>query len=1055
MALLFLVKGKNSVVSVSDNLDSVIPRFRLMKSEELFFTQDEYAGFQGGTERDLLPSEAKLYTLLYAAFPAIFAYFFGKLLSILLSTAGAFLFVREKYGKGGRFDAFGILFGFGFGLLPVPAESAFWFASLPLLCFLLLKIRKKPHFVWFLLLFFYPVLSDLLHFGFFILAGVLIYFIAVWIREKKFPLRILLSFFLIVAGYALSEYRLMRQLFFEDNEYLWRMASADHAGGRIFRFLSEHLPAAFDIRAGVLRRYPLLLIAAAVLLLAGFFLVRSYKDLYDPETGVPRPDRQKKGNLLRGVVNGCLLFYMAFNLFLNFPENDFLHTLFPATAGKERTTWRAYYSEGIFEKIREDLDYEEEWTVAYGIDPGVLNYNGLVTLDGYFDRYSINYRDYFRRVIAPAIEGQEFEAEIDRYGAELRIPAPGDPETEKTELKIDLNALKYLGGRYLISAYEIGNAKEIGLDEAGVYTEEGSPCRIRVYKMHSRYPEKTISDIPFSERSEDDYDTERMHELEAEIGKMSKEAKDYAEKNGIDFKKDEEFILMKDVLDMAGMEELYDSLEQEMMKLRSCYSILNIRYNRDVKNEELAKKEQELHETAVDEGDLYARTLRDICTSPYYMMIRRKLSYGAAESLAEYEDMTEEEKERSAKINSLEQEYDKAALEDQPFEYKGESWTYDLLSERAEELDQDTYIEIYIGIGKERAKVLGEIYVQLLKLYHENALEEDYDSYADYAYEKAYSRDYDVKEAKEMLKDLRKKGSGYITRIGEIGDATESDFGVITPDDTETWNLLLPYMEDIDPELGISLRHLIDCGLYDMNYSETKVANTGYTTPLNYYGDAFIFDEPMQTSDDLFTYVHEFGHYNNDYHSDESLLMSFNNLDVAEIHSQGLEMLFTKYYPEIYGDEMGKALEVREVSSMVTKLPEIAIVAEFEIYAHEHPESTVEELSRKFYDLMKDYGYYYPPGVDAIYTWVEIPHIFNTPNYYIAYLTSALTSVEIYTLSHEDREKAIDKYMDLTSFPSAIPYSGAVESVGLGDIFDKGTAREILKKTYRILQYGD
>ena len=42
--------------------------------------------------------------------------------------------------------------------------------------------------------------------------------------------------------------------------------------------------------------------------------------------------------------------------------------------------------------------------------------------------------------------------------------------------------------------------------------------------------------------------------------------------------------------------------------------------------------------------------------------------------------------------------------------------------------------------------------------------------------------------------------------------------------------------------------------------------------------------------------------------------------------------------------------------------------------------------------------------------------------------------------------------MELTTLPTYVPYCAAVEYVGLRDIFEKGTAKEIIQETVNILE---
>ncbi len=62
---------------------------------------------------------------------------------------------------------------------------------------------------------------------------------------------------------------------------------------------------------------------------------------------------------------------------------------------------------------------------------------------------------------------------------------------------------------------------------------------------------------------------------------------------------------------------------------------------------------------------------------------------------------------------------------------------------------------------------------------------------------------------------------------------------------------------------------------------------------------------------DIFTVVHEFGHFNSVYHDDTPALYTNINMDVSEIHSQGLELLFYPYYEQMYPE--GSAMQLRSV----------------------------------------------------------------------------------------------------------------------------------------------
>lgn len=177
-----------------------------------------------------------------------------------------------------------------------------------------------------------------------------------------------------------------------------------------------------------------------------------------------------------------------------------------------------FYSTELFDKIKEDLDYQEgtfsdaavtglnpedlqgrmkasgaDWSIAYGLYPAILEYNGIATLDGYLGFYSQAYKDDFRKVIAPALETNEgSRSYYDDWGArcylysgsgEVLVSPLRRYEPADRELQIDPEALRALGCRYLFSRIELTNAEKMQLILRGTYTDESSPYTIYVYEL--------------------------------------------------------------------------------------------------------------------------------------------------------------------------------------------------------------------------------------------------------------------------------------------------------------------------------------------------------------------------------------------------------------------------------------------------------------------------------------------------------------------------------------------------------------------------------------------
>ena len=254
------------------------------------------------------------------------------------------------------------------------------------------------------------------------------------------------------------------------------------------------------------------------------------------------------------------------------------------------------------------------------------------------------------------------------------------------------------------------------------------------------------------------------------------------------------------------------------------------------------------------------------------------------------------------------------------------------------------------------------------------------------------------------------------------------------------------YIGELDPEMEEAFDHMLAYDLYDMDAGESK-AQTGYTIELPWYGDAFIFDAPYGTCQDYVTTIHEFGHYNYAVHKKSNPLFVVNNMDLCEIHSQGLEMLFYDYDQDMIQGEAGDMFRLQDVVQLAEQTANACMLAEFEICVYENPDMTREEMNKLYCNLAREYGMAVnDQDIQELYSWVDIPHLFMQPCYYLGYGTSAFTSLDLFALAGEDREAAVDKYLELTAVSAETPYCEAVQKVGLRDIFEKGVPGEILKE---------
>lgn len=554
-ALVFGIYGENSYITVQDNLDLFMAHFQVMNHWDGWFASQAVMPMLGGVSRDCLSSEWNLYNILFVFLPPFAAYMAGYFLKIGIGMTSFALLAKDIYReKFAAYRGIAWVMGLCYGILPLFPAYGIAFASIPLAVLILRKIYQKEGKWWYAALFAYPLLSYFSYFGFFLLAYLVCAILFCSIRDKKPCMRLVVALPVLAAGYVCFEYRLFGQMLFSDVETI-RSSMVDTdlnlAGvlGQIGEaFLTPVFHAASDHRFFVL---PLCLFVLLwriadlvrqrrtaqigkealvwVLLLIGFNCVcnglyywgdfrRLFETLLPPLKGfqfnrttffnpflwytagfLALKFLYDRGKLFwRRTAN--LLACVAVAVILVTPAvyNEFYWTCYHQAYRAVKHTevnllnYREYYSAGLMEQIKEDIGYDGEYCAGYGLNPAVLEYSGIATLDGYLGFYPQSYKEAFTELIRPAYDRvEEWRSYYGGWGARAYLYA-GSGESiynpyrnqPLSDLHLYLNGEQFrkMGGVWLFSRYELEDVEEQGFVLHGVYTEETSPYTIFLYR---------------------------------------------------------------------------------------------------------------------------------------------------------------------------------------------------------------------------------------------------------------------------------------------------------------------------------------------------------------------------------------------------------------------------------------------------------------------------------------------------------------------------------------------------------------------------------------------
>lgn len=522
----------------------------------------------------------------------------------------------------------------------------------------------------------------------------------------------------------------------------------------------------------------------------------------------------------------------------------------------------------------------------------------------------------------------------------------------------------------------------------------------------SRYPDKEHLPVDYADMAFSGFDETVLQDALAELESLNASGD----------------LQRGDVQTRERVEALYREIKSELDILSTQISLIGIEYDSNGAEEQLAEISAELSARSSLLYDQCYQVLSLLANTPCQDIIAADAGEDKMESLRNYEAVPDRMFELYQEEKELIQTYDQ------------------LMSQSPRTTVEDQY------------RSAGEIFCELVRVRSMIAQEAGYDNYVDYAYREIYNRDYTLEDI-QLVWEAVKENIVPMEELAVSGINSHKFRGLhrqARSSGEEILDAIQPYMRQIDPELGAVFDFMREHHLYDIEYSDSKLP-MGYTVGLPAYGTAFIFNLPYGDYQDYIDTIHEFGHFNETFHCTQHDLWADFNIDVGEIHSQGLTMLFTEYSDELFG-EYGEVFNRIMLWDMLATVESGCLYDEFQAAVYQSPDMSLEEINLLYQQVAEQYGYWYER--EECYDWVEVSHNFQNPLYYISYATSALSSLDLWLLSLKDRDEAVDIYLDLTALSLSLPYRQAMEEVGLRDIFRPETIPEMAEELERCLESG-
>lgn len=117
-----------------------------------------------------------------------------------------------------------------------------------------------------------------------------------------------------------------------------------------------------------------------------------------------------------------------------------------------RLSFDGYYDSDDYAGIKKIVGNER--TISVGCDPMVAAFNGINVVDGYHNLYPLAYKNKFFDVIKDQIDGTPNQSYFDDWGSRV-YTFVDNPK----EIKVNFDAAKKIGAKYVISRYKISDDK--------------------------------------------------------------------------------------------------------------------------------------------------------------------------------------------------------------------------------------------------------------------------------------------------------------------------------------------------------------------------------------------------------------------------------------------------------------------------------------------------------------------------------------------------------------------------------------------------------------------
>lgn len=371
-------------------------------------------------------------------------------------------------------------------------------------------------------------------------------------------------------------------------------------------------------------------------------------------------------------------------------------------------------------------------------------------------------------------------------------------------------------------------------------------------------------------------------------------------------------------------------------------------------------------------------------------------------------------------------------------EYGGKSWTRTDI-EQDETLSFLSYFELvekYYSAYNARA---GTLFLMLRDARLELAAALGFASYPAYRYA-VYGRDYTPEEAAAFCERVKTTLVPlYLEAYAGFSNDLSYLYGAAFPADDAFLRLRQALSASFSPLLP-AWDGMLSLGLYDTSVSDRKMTGS-FTTYLSAYRAPYLYTSWNDTCDSVFTLVHEFGHFASYWSEPPDDVFAQQSLDLAEVDSQGLELLMMREYGTLFG-RYAHAARLHMLLGALYAVIAGCMEDTFQQWAYANPEADVAALNNAYYGIAADFGFTALYGYSGL-EWVMIDHTFLSPLYYISYAVSMTGALSLWQRFEARPRAALRAYLGIRERRGGDALRSVLQRNGVADPFAEQTLPEI------------